>query len=132
MLNYQFNERLDVSANWIYNTGQPITYPYATYTVNGVTYSVYNGYRNQSRYPDYHRLDFSMTWKGKQRERWQDEWNLSIYNVYGRHNTWAVTVTTDDDNKIKNDFLTGESGLDLRCGANLGTTSLKSAFGLSL
>lgn len=58
VLNYQFNERLDVSANWIYNTGQPITYPYATYTVNGVTYSVYNGYRNQSRYPDYHRLDF--------------------------------------------------------------------------
>lgn len=101
VLNYQFNERLDVSANWIYNTGQPITYPYATYTVNGVTYSVYNGYRNQSRYPDYHRLDFSMTWKGKQRERWQGEWNLSIYNVYGRHNTWAVTVTTDDDNKIK-------------------------------
>lgn len=42
-----------------------------------------------------------MTWKGKQRERWQGEWNLSIYNVYGRHNTWAVTVTTDDDNKIK-------------------------------
>lgn len=101
VLNYQFNDRFDVSANWIYSTGQPITYPYATYTVNGVTYSVYNGYRNQSRYPDYHRLDLSATWKGKQRERWHGEWNLSIYNAYGRHNTWAVTVTADENNNIK-------------------------------
>ena len=91
VLNYEINDKVDVSANWIYNTGQPITYPYGKYTDHGSTYAVYNGYRNQSRYPDYHRLDVSVTWKGKQHERWQGEWNLSVYNVYGRHNAWAVT-----------------------------------------
>ena len=101
VLNYEFNDRLNVSANWIYNTGQPVTYPYGKFSDHGSTYAIYNGYRNQSRYPDYHRLDLSVTWKGKDHQRWKGEWNASIYNVYGRHNTWAVMFTPDDNNGIK-------------------------------
>lgn len=101
VLNYAFNDKIDVSANWIYNTGQPITYPYGKYTDHGSTYAIYNGYRNQSRYPDYHRLDLSFTWKGKQHERWQGEWNLSVYNVYGRHNAWAVTFVPSSNNTLE-------------------------------
>lgn len=101
VLNYEFSDKFDVSANWIYNTGQPVTYPYGKYTDHGTTYAIYNGYRNQSRYPDYHRLDFSATLKGKQHERWQGEWNLSVYNVYGRHNTWAVIFSQGENNTIE-------------------------------
>jgi len=101
VLNYEFSDKFDVSANWIYNTGQPVTYPYGKYTDHGSTYAIYNGYRNQSRYPDYHRLDFSATLKGKQHERWQGEWNLSVYNVYGRHNTWAVIFSQGENNTIE-------------------------------
>ncbi len=101
VLNYEFNDRLNVSANWIYNTGQPVTYPYGKYTDHGSTYAIYNGYRNKSRYPDYHRLDLSVTWKGKHHERWQGEWNASVYNVYGRHNTWAVTFKPGENNSIE-------------------------------
>ena len=101
VLNYEFTDRFNVSTNWIYNTGQPITYPYGKYTDHGSTYAIYNGYRNQSRYPDYHRLDLSVTWKGKQHKRWQGEWNVSIYNVYGRHNTWAVIFTPGENNTLE-------------------------------
>lgn len=101
VLNYEFSDKFDVSANWIYNTGQPVTYPYGKYTDHGSTYAIYNGYRNQSRYPDYHRLDFSATLKGKQHERWQGEWNLSVYNVYDRHNTWAVIFSQGENNTIE-------------------------------
>ena len=101
VVNYEFNDRLNVSANWIYNTGQPITYPYGKYTDHGTTYAIYNGYRNQSRYPDYHRLDVSITWKGKEHKRWQGEWNVSVYNVYGRHNTWAVTFKQGENNTLE-------------------------------
>lgn len=100
ILNYAFTDRFDVSATWVYNTGQPITLPYGKYTVDGVTYSVYNGYRNKSRYPDYHRLDLSATLKCKPHKRWQGEWNFSVYNAYARHNTWAITFTSDSDNTI--------------------------------
>ena len=101
VVNYEFTDRFNASANWIYNTGQPITYPYGKFTDHGSTYAIYNGYRNQSRYPDYHRLDISLTWKGKQHKRWQGEWNVSVYNVYGRHNTWAVMFTPGDNNTIE-------------------------------
>ena len=101
VLNYAFNNRFDVSASWVYNTGQPVTYPYGKYTVDGVTYSIYNGERNKSRYPDYHRLDLSATIKCKERKNWQGEWNFSVYNAYARKNVWAVLFTTGEDNSIQ-------------------------------
>ena len=98
--NYDITPRLSVAANWIYNTGQPVTYPYGQYTLGGVTYAVYNGSRNQSRYPAYHRMDLSLTWQLPDRrwKRWDSELNVSVYNVYAHHNTWAVTFKQDEEN----------------------------------
>ena len=94
VLNYAFNKRFDVSATWVYTTGQPVTYPCGKYTVDGITYAIYDG-RNNSRYPDYHRLDLSATIKCKEKKNWQGEWNFSVYNAYGRKNTWAVLFVTE-------------------------------------
>ena len=107
--NYDVTRRISLAANWIYNTGQPVTFPCGQYTINGMTYAVYNGYRNQSRYPDYHRLDLSFTCKlGKlDNRRWQHEINLSVYNAYARHNTWAITFDQASDGSMitKNMYL---------------------------
>ena len=107
---YDITPRITAAANWIYNTGQPITFPCGQYTINGMTYAVYNGYRNQNRYPDYHRLDLSLTCKlGKldKNRRWQHDINLSVYNAYARHNTWAILFDTDDQGAMvtKNMYL---------------------------
>ncbi len=100
---YELNPRITLAANWIYNTGQPVTFPYGQYTLNGMTYAVYNGKRNESRYPDYHRLDLSFTCKlGKlDNRRWQHEINVSVYNAYARHNTWAITFEQGKNGKIE-------------------------------
>ena len=107
--NYDVTKRISLAANWIYNTGQPVTFPSGQYTINGMTYAVYNGYRNESRYPDYHRLDLSFTSKlGKlDNRRFQHEINLSVYNVYARHNTWAITFDEDENGAMvtKNMYL---------------------------
>ena len=107
--NYDISRRISVAANWIYNTGQPVTFPSGQYTINGLTYAVYNGYRNESRYPDYHRLDLSFTCKlGKlDNRRWQHEINVSVYNAYARHNTWAITFDQNKDGAMvtKNMYL---------------------------
>ena len=109
VVNYDITKRMSVAANWIYNTGQPVTFPSGQYTINGLTYAVYNGYRNESRYPDYHRLDLSFTCKlGKlDNRRWQHEINLSVYNAYARHNTWAITFDQDNNGAMvtKNMYL---------------------------
>lgn len=96
--NYDITKRISVAANWIFNTGQPVTFPSGQYTINGLTYAVYNEFRNESRYPHYHRLDLSFTCKlGKlDNRRWQHEINLSVYNAYARHNTWAITFDQDE------------------------------------
>ena len=107
--NYDLNPRISFAANWIYSTGQPVTFPYGQYTINGNTYAVYNGRRNESRYPDYHRLDLSFTCKlGKiDNRRWQHEINVSVYNAYARHNTWAITFDQGENGSIatKNMYL---------------------------
>ena len=106
---YDVTPRITLAANWIYNTGQPVTFPYGQYTINGATYAVYNGRRNESRYPDYHRLDLSFTCKlGKlDNRRWQHEINVSVYNAYARHNTWAITFDQGENGSIatKNMYL---------------------------
>ncbi len=101
--NYEITPRLSVAANWIFNTGQPVTYPYGQYTLGGITYAVYNGSRNESRYPAYHRLDLSMTWQlpDHKWKRWDSELNVSVYNAYAHHNTWAVTFSQDEQGGIK-------------------------------
>ena len=98
--NYDITPKLSVAANWIYNTGQPVTYPYGQFTLGNVTYAVYNGSRNESRYPAYHRMDLSLTWQLPDRrwKRWDSELNVSVYNVYAHHNTWAVTFKQDEEN----------------------------------
>ena len=101
--NYDITPSLSVAANWIYNTGQPVTYPFGQYTIGGVTYAIYNGSRNESRYPSYHRMDLSLTWQLPDRKwkRWDSELNVSVYNVYGHHNTWAVTFKQDGEGGVK-------------------------------
>lgn len=101
--NYDITPKLSVAANWIYNTGQPVTYPYGQYTIGGTTYAIYNGSRNESRYPSYHRMDLSLTWQLPDRrwKRWDSELNVSVYNVYAHHNTWAVTFKQDGEGSVK-------------------------------
>jgi outer membrane cobalamin receptor len=103
VLSYDFSKRFNVSVNWVYNTGQPVTYPYGKYTVEEIPYAIYSGERNMSRYPDYHRLDIAATLKTTKRgwKKWEGEWNFSVYNLYGRQNTWAVIFTPDENNTIK-------------------------------
>ena len=99
VMNYEASKRVSVSANWIYATGQPITLPVQRYEINGAIVPLYSE-RNGARYDDYHRLDFSVTLKGRNRNNssWNGEWVFSIYNVYNRKNIWALNFKQDDEN----------------------------------
>lgn len=90
-LNYKASSIVSFSANFSYATGRPITVPISKFAYSG--YPTVNAYsdRNEFRVPDYHRLDLSMTIKGEHPEkRYQAEWVLSVFNVYGRNNVFAV------------------------------------------
>jgi len=97
VFSYDITDRLVMAANWIYSTGIPFTMPTGRYKVLGNILPLYTG-RNEYRLPDYHRLDLSLTIKGKEKQdrRWSGEWNFSIYNAYARKNVWTINFIQDD------------------------------------
>jgi len=97
--NYQFHPRWSVSADWVYATGNPVTFPTGRAEIGGKVIPIYSD-RNAYRYQDYHRLDLSVTFYSKQKEGQKFNWdiNVSVYNVYNRHNTWSINFVQDNEN----------------------------------
>ncbi|HOP02840.1 MAG TPA: TonB-dependent receptor [Tenuifilaceae bacterium] len=97
--NYEVTPQFSVSANWIYSTGIPATFPTGRYEILGTIIPLYSS-RNNYRFPDYHRLDVALIYKPKRNgsRKWQSEWNLSIYNAYNRKNAWAINFVQDENN----------------------------------
>jgi hypothetical protein len=101
ILNYRFTKRYSFSANFIYQTGRPITYPVGTYQYGNANYTLYSD-RNKFRIPDYYRMDIGLNIEGnhKLKKLAHSFWNISIYNVLGRNNPYSVFFVTDEG-KIK-------------------------------
>jgi hypothetical protein len=99
---YSFTDRLEVSANFVFMTGTPTTFPtnridlvVSTDPNNPSTIVIPHNSedtRNNYRIPAYHRLDLSATLYPKKKEgrKWEYFWVASIYNVYNRQNPFSV------------------------------------------
>ena len=99
VINYDFSKRLSASAEWIFYSGAPTTYPVGRFNFLDVWVPIYSS-RNEDRLPDYHRLDLSLTYRTARRvaeKRWSAEWNLSLYNAYSRHNAWSIAFNFNKD-----------------------------------
>ncbi|TRZ41959.1 TonB-dependent receptor [Robertkochia solimangrovi] len=97
--NYKFTRRFSASANFVYQTGRPVTFPVGKYTYNNAEYVVYSD-RNAYRIPDYYRLDLSFNMEGthKIEKLAHSFWSFSIYNALGRNNPYSVFFVTEDGN----------------------------------
>ena len=95
---YQLNKRWSLSANFVYATGVPTTYPVGRYEYAGIVVPQFEN-RNRERLPDYHRLDVSATLKGK-KQRWKrggHEWVFGFYNLYNRVNATSIYFAESED-----------------------------------
>ena len=95
---YDLSERWNLNANFIFQTGQPTTYPNGQYNYNGLIVPTYEA-RNSSRLDAYHRFDVSGSYtpKSNKDRRWQGEWVFSIYNLYNRKNTQSLNFRENQD-----------------------------------
>ncbi len=96
--NYKWTEKWRFSANLIFQTGQPVTFPDGQYEYEGITVPNFSS-RNENNLPSYHRLDVSATltpYKNKKR-KWQAEWVFGIYNLYNRQNAASITFRQNDE-----------------------------------
>ncbi|WPR77562.1 TonB-dependent receptor [Algoriphagus sp. NG3] len=90
VLNHEFSPTWSAGVTFIYTTGQAVSFPNGLYEVDGQSVPYYSKFRNDDRFPDYHRMDASVTWKNADKGRkWRGSWNFSIYNLYGRKNPFS-------------------------------------------
>jgi hypothetical protein len=86
---YRFSERAEVSAAFVYATGNAMTVPEQKYFIEGNIINAY-GKTNSFRMPSYHRLDISFTWHLKPKYVKESSLNVSVFNVYNRANPFLL------------------------------------------
>jgi hypothetical protein len=93
---FAISQRITASSTWTYATGLPLTLPTGRALIGNALIPIYSD-RNSARMDDYHRLDISISLMGKQKpdRKWHSELNLSVYNVYNRHNAWSINFVQD-------------------------------------
>lgn len=109
VLNHEFSASWTAGLTFLYTTGQAVSFPVGSYVVDNQIVPLYSDFRNTNRFPDYHRMDASITWKNPDKGRkWRGSWNFSVYNLYGRKNPFAYEFRTIFNNDINFSFSDGE------------------------
>ena len=102
-LSYEIiRNKLNVSAVWVFATGNTMTIPIGYYFLCGSLVTEYSD-RNAFRLNPYHRLDLSLNWTIVKKKRFETGLNFSVYNVYNRKNPFFVFFET------KTNYVEGES-----------------------
>lgn len=91
---HQLSNKFDLSANWVYSSGNVITLPLERIKAGEVPGVYFPGYelfdqfdhRNNYRLNSFHRLDVGVSYFTKRNARRYGVLNLSIYNAYNRQN----------------------------------------------
>lgn len=102
VVSHEFTKRISMGANWVFASGTPATFADARLEFQDwdIPYNTTEK-RNNYRLKPFHRLDLSLTWKGKQLKRWKGEWVFSLYNVYARRNAYTVYFRQNEDDPSK-------------------------------
>lgn len=94
IVNYEFNNRFEFGALFLYTSGQNYTRPSDIRIVNERPIINFES-KNASRFPSYHRLDLSCTYSFRKKKQWQSKLNLTLYNVYNNKNPFQIYFSTN-------------------------------------
>jgi len=87
---YQLNKRWSFSSDFVYGTGNAVSYPTGKYEIGGLTTFSYSS-RNGYRLPSSNRLDIGATLEGKEHKKYHSSWTFGIYNVYAHRDPYLIT-----------------------------------------
>lgn len=87
---YKVNKKLNLSATWVYYTGDAITSPSGKYSLDDQAFFYYSK-RNNYRMPNYHRLDFGANFNLKEKKNFSSDLSVGLYNAYNRQNVYSIT-----------------------------------------
>lgn len=93
---YNLSEKIQLSATFVFATGDAVTFPNSKYMIENVEVYYYEK-RNNYRLPPYHRADIGLTLDASKREKFKSVFNFSIYNVYNRKNVFMIYFEPEND-----------------------------------
>ncbi|MFK8045826.1 MAG: carboxypeptidase-like regulatory domain-containing protein [Crocinitomicaceae bacterium] len=114
---YAPNDRWSFTGNFVFYTGDAVTFPEGQYIFEGAAVPLYTE-RNGYRMPNYHRLDLGVTLYSKKfkeskdvdtgdkilvKRKLESSWNFSVYNTYGRENAFSINFQPNEDNPTINE-----------------------------
>ena len=85
---YHLNKRWQLSASWVFNSGQAFTAPSGKYIIED-NWVYYYTERNGYRAPSVHHLDVSASWTKRYRNR-THQLVIGVYNLYNRYNPFLI------------------------------------------
>jgi hypothetical protein len=95
---YQLPRKWTLSATWVYNTGNAVTFPKGAYMIGNRIVFLYTD-RNGNRMPAYHRLDIGATKEFTSKGHYESSLNFSLYNAYLRDNAYMITFRQNETTK---------------------------------
>jgi hypothetical protein len=112
IVNHEFSKHVQLTASWVYSTGNALTLSQGYYDqidiVNsgindGIMYNlgqaqIYTA-KNGYRMPAYHRLDVSVQFI-KEMSKGERIWSFSIYNVYNQMNPFYLFYDKNDQGAV--------------------------------
>ncbi len=98
LLNYKLSDTWSASSVFKFTSGGWATIPEGTFNYYGAAFNYYTS-RNGYKLPYYHRLDLSFNYQSRKNEhrKCKTEWSFGIYNVYDRHNIFALFVRQESN-----------------------------------
>ncbi|MEO1448910.1 MAG: TonB-dependent receptor, partial [Bacteroidota bacterium] len=111
---YTLRPGIELSASWVYGTGQSITLatgrhesffnndrafldPEVPFIDTEGDIFIYDGGRNNQRMRDFHRLDIGASFT-KEKSWGSRTWRVGVYNAYGRRNPFYYSYVRQSDN----------------------------------
>lgn len=116
---HQLKPNINISATWIYGTGNAISLPLYRYaidyqyhfdTFSNRLFEWYPdvnaiGAKNSFRMSDYHRLDCSITFS-KKKKKYERKWILGAYNTYFHANPFTVIPSSKPVDEKRERYIT--------------------------
>lgn len=108
---YQRSANFELTANWMYMSGEAITIPDQIYPdfdnnllisqassiINSSNYTYSYAKWNGYRLPPIHRLDVGMNFTKRYKRGWERTWSIGVFNAYARRNVMFVDVSSETD-----------------------------------
>lgn len=103
-VNYDITKRWNISANFVFLSGTPATFPNSKIQVQNlnIPYNTDN-IRNNYRITPYHRLDLGATYNFKKNEsrKFKQTLVFSVYNAYNRRNAFSIYFRTKEGEPLQ-------------------------------